>query len=105
MLQKDGKGRYMFGIYYNLKDIGIPGVVCEKFVWDEVVMKDLHENRVVVKKDEKHSKIIITPVDEDNCENSIALTMGIISPLVVASGGKKRKTKRTHSKKKTNKIL
>lgn len=103
MLEEDLKGRYIHGIYYNLKDIGITGVACERFIWDQVVMRNLNENRFVINEDVEYPTIRITLIEEDNCKNSQALTMGIISASNVVSGGKKRKTKRRHNRKKTNK--
>jgi len=103
MLETYRDGRYVYGTYYDFKDIGIPGVVCEEAIWNSVVMRDLHETRFVIKEDEEYPTIRITPIDEDKCSNSRDVTMGIISPLTVVSGGKKRKTKRRHNKKKSNK--
>lgn len=101
MLDRFDDGQYKNGIYYDFKDVGIPGMVCEKSNWEEVVMSDLNKNRFIIHKDEEYPVIRVTPIDENKCDVSRVLTVGIISPIDFASGGKRkrRKTKKLRNKK------
>jgi hypothetical protein len=77
------------GNYFDLKDIGIPNLSLEKYEWDT----NNNKNFKIVK-DENYPEIKLTPMGKDNCNTSRGITMGVIKPLNIISGGGIRKQRK-----------
>jgi len=103
----------LYGIYFDLKDIGIPDLTCEKYDWDNVIMKNVDSKFFIIEEDKDYPTIRITNMDINKCEASKPVTVGIISEIEIlpatllpkaVGGTRKKKIRRSKMKGKSKKV-
>jgi len=114
ILDKNTKtGEDLFGIYYDLKDIGIPDLICENDNWEKTIMNNVDSKFFIIEEDKDYPTIRITNIDINQCEASKLVTVGIISEIEIlpstllptAIGGtRKKKVRRSKTKGKSKKV-
>jgi len=100
LLDKNTKtGEDLYGVYYNLSDIGIPDLMCEKDNWEEIIMGDTDSKFFIIEEDKNYPTIRTTKINSNNCKGSRSFTVGVISKIEIPSTGGMRKKKSRRNNK------